>query len=66
MERSKNLSHMRIKDLLKSSFVRNVALIIGGSVIAQVITIAFSSIIRRLYGPETFGILGVFLSVTTI
>ena len=41
-------------------------MIAGGTVIAQIVTIAFSPIITRLYGPEAFGILGVFLSVVTI
>jgi O-antigen/teichoic acid export membrane protein len=60
------LNHLNIKNILKSTFVRNVAVIAGGNVIAQIVTIAFSPIITRLYGPEAFGILGVFLSVVTI
>jgi O-antigen/teichoic acid export membrane protein len=63
---SRYLNHLNIKNILKSTFVRNVAMIAGGTVIAQLVTIAFSPIITRLYGPETFGILGVFLSVTTL
>lgn len=66
MELSQYLTQFKIKKLLKSAFVRNVAVITGGTVIAQIITVAFSPVITRLYGPEAFGVLGVFLSVTTI
>lgn len=60
------LNHLNIRSIFKSNFVRNVAMIAGGTVIAQIVTIAFSPIITRQYGPEAFGILGVFLSVVTI
>ena len=60
------LNHINIRSIFKSTFVRNVAMIAGGTVIAQIVTIAFSPIITRQYGPEAFGILGVFMSVVTI
>lgn len=52
--------------LWRWSFLRNVAVIAGGNVIAQIITLAFSPVITRLYGPEAFGVLGVFSSVASI
>ena len=52
----------QIQRLGTSRFLRNVAIIAGGTAMAQIITIAFSPIITRLYGPEAFGILGVFLA----
>jgi O-antigen/teichoic acid export membrane protein len=66
MELSQYLTQFKIKKLLKSAFLRNVAVIAGGTVFAQLVTIAFSPIITRLYGPGAFGVLGVFLSVVTI
>jgi hypothetical protein len=38
----------------KSKFVRNVAVVASGTAGAQAITMAFSPIITRLYGPEAF------------
>jgi O-antigen/teichoic acid export membrane protein len=66
MELNQYLIQFKIKKLLKSTFVRNMTTITGGTAIAQIVTIAFSPIITRLYGPEAFGILGVFLSITAI
>lgn len=54
------------RQIANKPFSRNVALMVGGSVIAQGIVIGSSPIITRIYGPEAFGILGVFLSVTEI
>lgn len=51
---------------MKSTFVRNVIAVASGTAVAQAITIAFSPIITRLYGPEAFGVLGVFASIVGI
>lgn len=64
------LSSTGIQDFLKSSykskFVRNVAIVASGTAASQVIAIAFSPIITRLYEPEAFGILGTFLAIASI
>jgi len=49
---------------LSSKFVRNVAIVATGTAGAQAITMAFSPINTRLYGPEAFGILGTFTAPT--
>ncbi len=49
--------------LKKSRFIRDVTIVAGGSAAAQAISIAFSPFITRLYGPESFGILGVFVAM---
>lgn len=46
--------------------MRNVAALTTGVTVAQAITMAFAPIITRLYGPEAFGILGVFMSIVAI
>lgn len=51
---------------IKSKFIRNVAVVASGSVVAQAITMAFSPLITRIYGPEAFGLLGVFLAVVAV
>lgn len=55
-----------IKSTSKGKFVRNVAALSAGTAIAQLITVAFAPIITRLYGPEAYGVFGVFVSITTI
>lgn len=56
----------RIQNLAQSKFARNVALVVAGTAGAQIISMLFSPIITRLYGPEAFGLLGIFISITTI
>lgn len=52
--------------LIKKPFVRNVVTMSSGTAIAQVIALGCSPIITRFYGPEVFGVLGVFLAITGI
>jgi len=52
--------------LARKPFMRNVAKVAGGTAAAQAITIAFYPIITRLYGPEAFGILGLFMVVVAV
>ena len=52
--------------IIKSTFVRNVLTIVSGAAVAQIITIAFAPIITRIYGPEAFGVFGVFMSIVGI
>lgn len=50
-------------DLTKRPFVRNVIIVATGTAASQAITVAFSPVITRLYGPDTFGVQGIFTSV---
>ena len=50
----------------KSRFARNVALVASGTAGAQAITMAFSPIITRIYGPEAFGLLGTFMAIVAV
>lgn len=47
---------------LSSRFVRNTGTLAGGTALAQVIALAAAPILTRIYGPDDFGILGVFTS----
>ena len=49
--------------LRSSSFVRDVALLVSGTAIAQAITVAGAPILSRLYDPTAFGILAVLIAV---
>ncbi len=50
----------------KSDFKRNVITLLTGTTIAQIIPIAVSPILTRLYSPEDFGVLALFTSLVTI
>lgn len=53
-----------ISGFYKRAFFRNVATVATGSLLSQGLSVAFSPIITRLYGPEAFGMLGVFTSMS--
>lgn len=55
-----------ITRLRHSSLFANLAKVTSGNIVAQAIAFAFSPFITRLYGPEAFGIQGVFLSLVAI
>lgn len=50
----------------KSEFSRNVLTLMTGTTIAQAIPIAITPILTRLYTPEDFGVLALFLAITAI
>lgn len=49
-----------------STFATDIFKLVTGTTIAQVITILASPFITRLYGPEAFGFLALFTSITSI
>jgi O-antigen/teichoic acid export membrane protein len=51
---------------LRSEFTRNVLTLMTGTTIAQAIPIAISPILTRIYTPEDFGILALYLAVSMI
>jgi O-antigen/teichoic acid export membrane protein len=53
----------KVRQITQSKFVRNVAIVATGTAGAQAITMAFAPFITRLYGPEAFGLLGVFMAL---
>jgi O-antigen/teichoic acid export membrane protein len=55
-----------IKKLFKNKFIRNVVVVASGTAGAQAISMAFSPIITRLYGPEAFGLMGTFMAIASI
>jgi O-antigen/teichoic acid export membrane protein len=56
----------QLRQFTQSQFVRNVAIVATGTAGAQAITMAFAPFITRLYGPEAFGLLGVFMALVMI
>ena len=49
--------------LLKSEIIRSSSVLISGTIIAQLISILLQPILRRLFSPESFGILSAYLSL---
>jgi O-antigen/teichoic acid export membrane protein len=49
--------------LRSSSYVRNVAVLVSGTSVAQALTIIASPILSRLYDPAEYGLFGVFMAV---
>ncbi|TDQ38643.1 lipopolysaccharide biosynthesis protein [Aureibacillus halotolerans] len=52
--------------LLRKSFVRNVVLMITGTASAQLVSLVLTPVISRIYGPEAYGLMGVFISIIGI
>lgn len=50
----------------KSEFSRNVLTLMTGTTIAQAIPIAITPILTRLYTPEDFGVLALFVAISSI
>ncbi len=57
---------MLIQRLRSGSFLGNVLILAGGTGLGQLIVVLATPILTRLYGPEEFGVLTVFVSVLTI
>lgn len=51
---------------MKSSFNKNVLTLATGVSIGQAIPLLISPILTRIYSPEDFGILALFLSIATL
>lgn len=56
----------KIVNLSKNTFIQNVFITATGTAAAQLITLMFTPLITRIYGPEAYGLMGVFLSMTNI
>jgi len=54
------------KYLPKSKFGRNVLILAGGTAMAQVVNVAVSPLLTRIYSPEDFGTWAVFCSIVSI
>ena len=45
---------------------RSIAIMFGGTVLAQGITFAATPLLSRLFSPDDFGVLGAFVAILTI
>ena len=56
----------KIQSITKKPFVRNVIIMASGTAAAQVISLLLSPVITRLYGPESYGLMGSFMAIVSI
>ena len=56
----------KLKVITKNSFIKNVLMVATGTAAAQIVKLLLTPIITRIYGPEAFGLLGVFMSIIII
>jgi len=52
--------------IFKGTFSKNIAIVAGGTTLTQLLGVAFSPIVSRLYSPEEFGILSVYSAVLSM
>ena len=57
---------MKINALSNNKFLKNILVVASGSTLAQIITIAVTPLITRVYSPEEYGVLTVYTSLLTI
>ncbi|MBR5855626.1 MAG: oligosaccharide flippase family protein [Paludibacteraceae bacterium] len=57
---------MNIPALIKSTSIRNFAKLLSANVVAQVIGLLIYPILTRIYAPEDFGLLNLFLSIGNV
>ena len=56
----------KLRDFISSANVQNVAKLLSANVVAQVIGLIVYPIISRIYAPEDFGLMNLFLSISGI
>ena len=56
----------KIFNNINNEFNKNVLILSGGTVIAQILPIAVSPVLSRIYFPSDFGVLALFVSITSI
>lgn len=55
-----------IRNLVKNDFVRSASALVGGTAVAQALTILALPILTRLYSPDDFSILAVYIAILTM
>ena len=66
MSKIKNILISLKEKILKNEFNKNVLILSGGTIIAQALPVLISPILTRLYSPSDFGVLALFISITSI
>lgn len=56
----------KILGLTKKAFVRNVIILSSGTILAQALSLILTPVITRVYGPEAYGVMGMFNAIIAI
>lgn len=56
----------KLNGILQNNLVKSVLVVAGGTAGAQAIGLLFIPFITRIYGPEIYGVLGVFISLSSV
>ena len=59
-------NYFKRKFLSRSDFARNMVLLAGGSALGQGVVVLSSPILTRLYTPQDFGALAVYIALISI
>ena len=57
---------LKLQNLRKADFLRSVGVLVGGTAVAQLLTVLVLPVITRLYTPADFSVLAVYASVLAI
>lgn len=57
---------MRISPIFRSSSIKNFAKLLSANIVAQIIGLVVYPILTRIYSPEDFGLLNLFLSISAV
>lgn len=60
------MDKLKIKTIFKSEFLRNIFTLLSGASFAQLITFITIPILTRIYTPEDFGFIAIYLSICNI
>jgi O-antigen/teichoic acid export membrane protein len=52
--------------LKANDFVKNIAILLSGTVIAQALPVAISPLLTRIYSPNDFGLLGIYIAICSL
>lgn len=58
--------HQFVSRLARSHFLRNILVLMTGSITAQLINVAFVPVLSRLYDPGTYGVFSIYISIIGI
>lgn len=58
-----NIFHCMYSKLKQNDFIHSVAVLLSGTAVSQIVIVALTPLLTRLYPPETFGVLSVYLSL---
>lgn len=57
---------IRLPGFIHGEFFRNVATLVSGTTVAQIIALAIYPLLSRMYTPEDFGVFALYMSILTI